>query len=299
MELAAFQRYSPGHDRYADDNPVLKLDDLPERFDGDPKLSYMVSTWNRHAQLSRSLESLCRQEFREFEVLVNDDGSTQDIKGVVNKFSDFLNIRYFFTPRPHWVGCPSKAFKKMLPECKGEVIAIGHPEMMFSKEATKYLYYGTDLKCGLPGVYSNLNTYDYKKSDVSGKSLIWVTLKPLYVDEVKYDQMNAIDWHSDVDNLRNIPDFMGCLGLSHKGNTYWYVHSRHPWWFVGSAKRECPLWDDMPSFDGHASIDMWMMHYRGTNGIVDFTPEKFLCYHQAHQTSAVAPKSDHNRRDNL
>ena len=81
-----FAKYRPKKDKYADIQPNLKIDDLKPAFRGVPKLSYMMSTWNRKGQLSRSLECLARQEWRNFEVLIMDDGSTEDLKPLFDMF---------------------------------------------------------------------------------------------------------------------------------------------------------------------------------------------------------------------
>src|SRR5207244_748268 len=51
--------------------------------DGTPKVSVIIATFNRAAFLSETLDSVMRQKFEEFEVIVVDDGSTDDTKEVV------------------------------------------------------------------------------------------------------------------------------------------------------------------------------------------------------------------------
>ena len=46
----------------------------------------------------------------------------------------------------------------------------------------------------------------------------------------------------------------------------------YPWWFVGAAKRECPIWDAIPIIDGHAIFDMWLLNFRRIYEIIDFVP---------------------------
>lgn len=93
LTLEQYRQYTPGYDEYAKDQPNLKLDDLKLRQRSTtPKISYLISTWNRHAQLSRSLECLARQTMDDFEVLLANDGSTQNITEVVEPFKPYLNI---------------------------------------------------------------------------------------------------------------------------------------------------------------------------------------------------------------
>jgi glycosyltransferase involved in cell wall biosynthesis len=60
------------------------------------RVSVVVPTYNRAADLARCLESLRAQTFRDFEVLVCDDGSTDDSGAVCARYRDVLDVNY------HW-----------------------------------------------------------------------------------------------------------------------------------------------------------------------------------------------------
>ena len=53
-------------------------------------------TYNRASELRRCLNSLVIQSFQEFEVLVCDDGSTDNSSRVANSFSDILDVHYHY-----------------------------------------------------------------------------------------------------------------------------------------------------------------------------------------------------------
>ena len=63
-----------------------------------PRVSVVVPTYDRSAMLRQTLKQLTRQSIPadEFEVIVSDDGSTDDTKSVVDEFSDRLHISYTF-----------------------------------------------------------------------------------------------------------------------------------------------------------------------------------------------------------
>lgn len=63
-----------------------------------PKFSVIIPVYNRPDELRELLESLTRQTYTNFEVLVVEDGSTLCSDGVVQQFSDKLNIHYFYKP---------------------------------------------------------------------------------------------------------------------------------------------------------------------------------------------------------
>jgi glycosyltransferase involved in cell wall biosynthesis len=58
--------------------------------------SVVIPTHNRAQDLHRCLTSLVGQTYKNFEVLVCDDGSTDDTKGVVEEFIDKLVLKYFY-----------------------------------------------------------------------------------------------------------------------------------------------------------------------------------------------------------
>jgi len=62
------------------------------------RFSVIIPIFNRPGELRELLDSLTRQTYAPFEVLVIEDGSTEKADGVVAEFADRLRIRYFFKP---------------------------------------------------------------------------------------------------------------------------------------------------------------------------------------------------------
>ncbi len=58
--------------------------------------SIIIPTFNRGFLLQRCLDSLLNQTFKEFEVIVCDDGSTDNTKEIVNSYINILNIKYLY-----------------------------------------------------------------------------------------------------------------------------------------------------------------------------------------------------------
>lgn len=59
-----------------------------------PRVSVIVPTYNRATDLARCLESLRAQTFKDFEVLVCDDGSTDDSGAVCERFRALIDVSY-------------------------------------------------------------------------------------------------------------------------------------------------------------------------------------------------------------
>ncbi|MCK5306492.1 MAG: glycosyltransferase [Candidatus Omnitrophica bacterium] len=53
-----------------------------------PVVSVIIPTYNRAEFLPRAINSVLNQTFKDFELIIVDDGSTEDIKSVVNAFND-------------------------------------------------------------------------------------------------------------------------------------------------------------------------------------------------------------------
>jgi len=62
------------------------------------KYSIIVPVYNRPDEVKELLTSLVSQTYREFEVLIIEDGSTEKCDAVCKEYSDQLNIKYIFKP---------------------------------------------------------------------------------------------------------------------------------------------------------------------------------------------------------
>lgn len=58
--------------------------------------SIIIPLYNRPQEIGELLQTLTRQTYTQFEVLVVEDGSENDAKTVVESYSDQLDIRYFY-----------------------------------------------------------------------------------------------------------------------------------------------------------------------------------------------------------
>lgn len=58
-------------------------------------ISVVIPVYNSSDYLARSLRTLADQHYKEFEVIVIDDGSTIDLSPVINFFKNSLSLKYF------------------------------------------------------------------------------------------------------------------------------------------------------------------------------------------------------------
>ncbi|TRX56065.1 glycosyltransferase [Fulvivirga sp. M361] len=60
--------------------------------------SVVIPVYNRPNEVDELLDSLTRQTYKHFEVIIVEDGSTDRCDGIVERYSDVLSIRYFYKP---------------------------------------------------------------------------------------------------------------------------------------------------------------------------------------------------------
>ncbi|MBI4095127.1 MAG: glycosyltransferase [Candidatus Liptonbacteria bacterium] len=84
-----------------------------------PKISAVITTWNRSLMLKSAIASVLAQTVKDFELLVLDNGSTDDTEEVVRSFGD-KRIRYVNHGR---IGI-SEARNRGVREAKGEFVGF-------------------------------------------------------------------------------------------------------------------------------------------------------------------------------
>ena len=60
------------------------------------RYSFIIPVFNRPDEVDELLQSLCQQTVKDFEVIVVEDGSTVTCKAVCDKYSDILDLHYYF-----------------------------------------------------------------------------------------------------------------------------------------------------------------------------------------------------------
>lgn len=60
--------------------------------------SIIIPVYNRPQEVDELLESLCAQTFKDFEVVVVEDGSQEKCETVCQKYADHLPVKYYFKP---------------------------------------------------------------------------------------------------------------------------------------------------------------------------------------------------------
>lgn len=61
-----------------------------------PRFSVIIPVYNRPDEIADLLESLSKQSLKNFEVVIVEDGSSVACKDVVDRYSDVIDIKYFY-----------------------------------------------------------------------------------------------------------------------------------------------------------------------------------------------------------
>jgi glycosyltransferase involved in cell wall biosynthesis len=86
-----------------------------------PKVSIIIPTYNRGENLRICLNSLVEQTYKNFEVIICDDGSTDDTKNVIQDFVSKLDVVYDYDI--NWGG-PARPRNRGIRISKGDFIAF-------------------------------------------------------------------------------------------------------------------------------------------------------------------------------
>lgn len=103
-----------------------------------PKISVLIPAYNVSHYVVRCLKSISKQTFKDFEVIIIDDGSTDDTSKVV---SQYINSDERFRLIRQKNGGVSSARTRALEESKGAYITFIDPDDYVSSDYLEFLYY--------------------------------------------------------------------------------------------------------------------------------------------------------------
>lgn len=121
------------------------------------KVSVIIPTYNREKYISEAIDSVLNQTYKDYEIIVVDDGSTDKTKEVLTKYND--KIRYFYQENQG----VSVARNKGIKESKGDYIAfLDADDMWLPQHLEKEIgAFETDSKVAL--VYAQLRVLNKNK----------------------------------------------------------------------------------------------------------------------------------------
>ncbi len=122
-----------------------------------PKVSVIIPTYNYGKYIEKAIDSVFAQTYRDFEIIVVDDGSTDNTREIIEtRYKD--KVRYFYQKNK---GAPA-ARNKGIKESRGEYLAFLDADDWFAPENLKYKVKVLDNNTDIGWIYSDWYYIDEK-----------------------------------------------------------------------------------------------------------------------------------------
>lgn len=128
-----------------------------------------MATYSRAKLLARAIESILQQTFRDFELIIVDDGSKDETKKVIEHYALLDNrIRWLFFDENS--GTPALRYNQGMALARGEYIAFMFDDDEWYPHAldTLYTFFGFNLECGM--IYGLADYLDVRDNSYIGKN---------------------------------------------------------------------------------------------------------------------------------
>jgi glycosyltransferase involved in cell wall biosynthesis len=146
----------------------------------NPTISVIIPTYNRARLLPRAIESVLKQTFTDFELIIVDDGSTDNTKEVINSYIKKDNrITYVYQENS---GGPAKPKNTGIKIAKGEYIAFldSDDEWLPSKLEKQYKLYEDNNNKN-----NNIGLVGCGSINIRNKKEIYIPIKSLNANSKK------------------------------------------------------------------------------------------------------------------
>lgn len=179
-------------------------------------ISVIIPTYNRADKLRICLESLVNQSFKNFEVIVCDDGSTDDTSKVISEFETVLDLKYILDSN---FGGPARPRNNGIRLAKGEVIAfLDSDDWWYPNKLEVSLSFieGFDI------VYHNLDKYiklDKVEGIIKGRVFTTNIVKDLIVNGNGIPNSSVLIRKSIVDQVGEITEDKNLIAV--EDSDYW------------------------------------------------------------------------------
>jgi glycosyltransferase involved in cell wall biosynthesis len=140
-----------------------------------PRVSVIIPTYNRAPLLREAIASVLQQTYNDYEIVVVDDGSTDNTRRIIEEFSS-PRIRYFYQDNQG----RSRARNLALRMALGEFIAFLDSDDMFMPEKLERQVALFDSRSDFGMLYSSARVIDDKGIEII-KPADWAEKKPFYL----------------------------------------------------------------------------------------------------------------------
>jgi len=168
-----------------------------------PKVSVIMPTYNRVGIIRRAIDSVLNQSFKDFELIIVDDGSTDDTREMISKISDKRLITTSLATNKG----SSAARNEGLSLAKGKLIAYLDTDNVWHNKFLEVMV--SELKVPYLMAYCSQNLFLVSGSKLPGK-VIGRRVRNVEYNPAKLTFENYIDLNSVVHTkevLKNVGEF--------------------------------------------------------------------------------------------
>ena len=149
-----------------------------------PKLSLIITTYNEPKWLEMCLESYRNQSFKDFEIIIADDGSSSKTREVINGYSDIVQKHIWHEDKGFR---KTKILNKAISAATSDYLIFTDGDCIANYNLTETHYNNRKPKSFLSGSYYKLDahsSYNIEKSDIRNlfnyKTLNQIGHRPTY-----------------------------------------------------------------------------------------------------------------------
>ncbi|WP_279387772.1 methyltransferase, TIGR04325 family [Roseicella frigidaeris] len=121
-----------------------------------PKVSVVLPTYNHELYVAEAIQSVLTQSFDDLELVITDDGSTDDTARIVNSFPDSRISAKIIRPNSGY----SNTLNKSLARCKGEYLALHCSDDVFHPGKLERQVAFLDANPGIAAVFGKADFID-------------------------------------------------------------------------------------------------------------------------------------------
>ncbi|OXA71475.1 hypothetical protein B0A67_11800 [Flavobacterium aquidurense] len=205
--------------------------------------SIVIPTYNRRSDLDRCLRSLSIQIFKNFEVIVCDNASTDNTKEIVEQYEHLLDLQYIYLPVNS--GGPARPRNVGATKAKGEWICFLDSDDWYKDnkldyisklnlDQTDFIYHDLDIIQN--GVFvKKMRSRDLNEKDPYHDLLFTSYGIPTSSVCIRKQVFQESIGFSEKNELIGLEDYYLWIELAKKGTRFKYISSSLGYYFLGSS----------------------------------------------------------------
>lgn len=265
-----------------------------------PLISVVLPTYNRSLFLKESIETVLEQTVQDFELIVIDDGSTDNTRQVIKPYLDHPQVHYFYQENRG----VSAARNNGLGHARGRFVALQDSDDLWMPDKLERQLPLFDVSPRIGLVHGKVSFFDSETGSVKGEKFEGETLTHFDILRHRLPATQTLIFRKEVlsgfegflEGLSVSEDYVFCAHISEK----WGVHGtsevvarvrQHAGQMSGPSRK---LWRSHK-----AAIDYLWKHFGHSNEAIEAIREALDFYKWTHYCQLNDAARDHWRNGHL